>query len=162
MTTPLPYTFYAPNGANPATLEIAYKTRDYAVYGKDKAHVEIKGIDFFASTFLREDCNNCLIENCELLYPTWTRTISEFDANRRESVITKIVGNNNTVRHCSLSYSNNMGLMLMGNHNVAENCIIHDVNWFGTLIYPALQLSGGKQWIPGANGKESFTDLNNR
>jgi len=44
-----------------------------------------------------------------------------------------------------------MGLMMMGNYNTVQNSIIHDVNWSGTLIYPALQLSAspylGVNWF---------------
>lgn len=143
--------FYAPDGVDPSSLDVKVKSRNYAVYAKEQNYLEVKGIDFFANTFLLEDCNNSLIEDCELLYPTWSRTITEYDADRKESIITKIVGDNNTVRKCSLAYANNMGLMMMGSSNVAENCIFHDVNWFGTLIYPALQLSAsphlGVNWF---------------
>lgn len=143
--------FYAPGGVDPAGLDVKYKVRDYAIYAQGQNHLTIHGIDFFGSTFRLDDCNDCVIEDCELLYPTWSRTITEYDQSRQESVITKIVGDNNTVRHCSLAYANNMGLMTMGNSNLVENCIIHDVNWYGTLIYPALQLSAsphlGVNWF---------------
>ncbi len=143
--------FHAPNGENPNGLEVKYKTGNYAVYAKNRECIQLRGINFFATTFLLEDCNSCLIEDCEMLYPTWSRTITEYDQERRESVITKIVGDHNTVRRCSLAYANNMGLMVMGNSNLVENCIIHDVNWYGTLIYPALQFSGsphlGVNWF---------------
>jgi len=143
--------FYAPDGVDPSTLEISYKARDYGIRSKDQDHLEIVGIDFFACTFLIEDGDYNLVEDCELLYPSYSRTITEYDADRKESVFSKIVGDHNTVRRCSLAYSNNMGLMVMGNYNVVENCIIHDVNWSGTLIYPALQLSGsphlGVNWF---------------
>jgi hypothetical protein len=143
--------FYAPGGVNPAELEVKYKAIDYSIYAENQEYIEFAGVDFFATTFRLEDCNHCLIEDCELLYPTYSRTITEYDEVRKESVITKIVGNHNVVRRCSIAYANNMGLMVMGGHNSVENCIIHDVNWVGTLIYPALQLSAsphlGVNWF---------------
>lgn len=142
---------YAPGGADPTTLDVKYKTRNYALYAKGRRHIQVEGIDFFAATFRFDDCDDCLLEDCELLYPTWTRTIEEYNQERKESIITKITGDRNTVRHCSLAYANNSGLLVMGNSNRVENCIIHDVNWFGTLIYPALQLSSsphlGVNWF---------------
>ena len=142
---------FAPGGVDPSKLEVRYKVRDYAVRANSLHDIEIKGINFFATTFRLEDCDRCLVENCELIYPSYSRTITEFDEVRSESVFTKITGDHNTVRHCSLSYSNNLGLMVMGNFNLVENCIIHDVNWTGTLIYPALQLSAsphlGVNWF---------------
>ena len=143
--------FFAPGGVDPSTLDVHYKVRDYAIYATNQNYLEIKGINFFATTFRLDDCNHCMVENCELLYPTYSRTITEYDHDRHESVITKITGDNNAVRHCSLANANNLGLMVMGNSNLVDNCIIHDVNWSGTLIYPALQLSAsphlGVNWF---------------
>jgi hypothetical protein len=142
---------FAPGGVDPTTLEVVAKVRDYAIKAKDKQYLEISGINFFATTFRLDDCNHTLVENCELLYPSYSRTITEYDQERRESVFTKITGDHNTVRRCSLAHANNLGLMVMGSHNTVENCIIHDVNWSGTLIYPALQLSAsphlGVNWF---------------
>lgn len=143
--------FYAPDGVNPNSLNVRYKVLDYGFRAKDKNYLVIDGINFFACTFLLEDCNNCVVSNGNMKYPTYARTITEYDQNRLESVITKIVGDSNLVDKISLSYANNMGLMVMGNHNTVNNSIIHDINWSGTLIYPALQLSSsphlGVNWF---------------
>ena len=143
--------FFAPGGVDPSTMKVHYKAREYAIHATGKHHVEIKGINFFAATFRLDDCDDCVVENCELLYPSFARTITEYDQVRSESVFTKVTGDRNTVRHCSLAYANNLGLMMMGNGNLVENSIIHDVNWSGTLIYPALQLSAsphlGVNWF---------------
>ena len=160
--------FYAPNGVDPSKLDVKYKSRNYAVHASKQHKLKIRGINFFACSLRLDDCNDCLVEDCELLYPTYTRTITDYDEDRKESVITKIVGDRNTVRRCSLAYPNNLGLMMMGNANVVENCIIHDVNWYGTLIYPALQLSAspnlGVNWFntiqyPPTPWSEKNTDI---
>ena len=142
---------FAPGGVDPSTLQVRYKARNYALHAKDRQHLEVSGINFFATTFRLDDCSHTTVENCELLYPSYSRTITEYDQERSESVFTKITGDHNTVRRCSIGYTNNLGLMVMGNYNTVENCIIHDVNWSGTLIYPALQLSSsphlGVNWF---------------
>lgn len=74
---------YAPGGVDPSTLDIRSKARDYALKAKGKHHLEIKGINFFACSFRLDDCDDCRIENCELLYPTYTRTITEFDPKKK-------------------------------------------------------------------------------
>jgi Right handed beta helix region/Chondroitinase B len=136
---------YAPNGVDPSALNVRYKVRDYAIYGYNINYIIISGFNFFADTFRLDNCNFCRIENCELLFPTYSRTITEYDEVRKESIITKISGDHNKVYHCSIGYSNTLGLLMMGNYNIVENCIIHDINWFGTLIYPALQLSASEK-----------------
>ncbi len=143
--------FFPPDNKKPKDMTISYKTDNYGFYANEKQYIEIEGINFFATTFLLEKCNYCKVTNCNLKYPTYSRTITEYDAERKESVITKITGDHNTVDKISLAYANNMGLMVMGNDNKVNNSIIHDVNWSGTLIYPALQLSGspylGVNWF---------------
>jgi Right handed beta helix region len=136
--------FYAPKGVDPTSLNVRYKVRNYAISAKNIKYVNISGFKFFAESFCLEDCNFCKIENCELLYPTYSRTITEYDEIRHEAILTKISGDYNQVNHCSIAYSNTLGLLMMGNYNQVMNCIIHDVNWFGTLIYPALQLSASE------------------
>ena len=142
---------FAPGGVDPSALEVRYKARNYAVRATGQHHLEVKGINFFGTTFRLDDCNDCVVDSCELLYPSYSRTITEYDQMRRESVFTKVTGDRNTVRHSAIAHTNNLGLMVMGNGNVVEDCIIHDVNWSGTLIYPALQLSAsphlGVNWF---------------
>ena len=143
--------FFPPENKKPAEFKITYKSLDYAFDVSDKNYIQISGINFFATSFKFEKCNYIDISNCNLKYPTYSRTITEYDANRKESVITKITGDHNSVDKISLSNANNMGLMMMGNYNIVSNSIIHDVNWSGTLIYPALQLSAspylGVNWF---------------
>ena len=143
--------FFPPDNKKPSELNIKYKFLDYGFDVTAKDYIEIEGINFFATTFRFEKCNHIKVSNCNLKYPTYSRTITEYDAERKESVITKITGDYNLVDKISLSYANNMGLMVMGNYNKVNNSIVHDVNWSGTLIYPALQLSGspylGVNWF---------------
>lgn len=143
--------FYPPNKLNPKSLQIDFKVSNYGFHANEKEYIEVEGINFFGCTFLLEKCNYCKVSNCNLKYPTYSRTITEYDAERKESIITKITGDNNRIDKISLAYANNMGLMVMGNNNKVNNSIIHDVNWSGTLIYPALQLSGspylGVNWF---------------
>jgi hypothetical protein len=142
---------FAPGGVDPTTLEVRYKLRDYSLLAQSRHDVQIRKLKFFATTFRLDDCDRCLVEGCELLYPSFSRTITEYDERRSESVFTKVVGNHNTIRRCALAYTNNLGLMVMGSENTVDDCIIHDVNWYGTLIYPALQLSAsphlGVNWF---------------
>ena len=142
---------FAPGGVDPSSLQVSYKVRNYALQASKRQYLEIAGINFFATTIRLDDCSYSIVENCELLYPSYSRTITEYDQQRRESVFTKITGDHNLVRHCALAYTNNLGLMVMGEYNTVENSIIHDVNWSGTLIYPALQLSAsphlGVNWF---------------
>jgi hypothetical protein len=143
--------FYPPNNQKPNDFSIRYKFLDYGFTALNKNYIEIDGLNFFGTSFKFENCNYININKCNLKFPTYTRTITEYDANRKESIITKVIGDHNVVNEVSISNANNMGLMMMGNFNTVCNSIIHDINWSGTLIYPALQLSSspnlGVNWF---------------
>ena len=143
--------FYPPLNKKPEDFSIKYKCSNYGFKVNDKSFIVIEGLKFFGTTFLFENCSNCKVINCYLKYPTYSRTITEYDEDRKESIITKMSGDHNLVDKISLSFANNMGLMMMGNYNTVSNSIIHDINWSGTLIYPALQLSSsdklGVNWF---------------
>jgi hypothetical protein len=49
------------------------------------------------------------------------------------------------MRGSHLRYANNAGLKIVGDDNVVENVLIEDVDWLGTLDFPALEV-GFDQW----------------
>ena len=142
---------FPPDGKNPNDLKIQYKKRNYGFLVKDKEYIQLEGINFFACSFRFDDCNYSSVTKANMMFPTYSRTITEYDKEREESIITKMVGDYNTVDQISIQYANNLGLMMMGNYNKVNNSIISDINWSGTLIYPALQLSSsphlGVNWF---------------
>ena len=135
-----------PRGARPETLGLRAKQRDYAVSAAEVRFVEISGFHFFGCTFQLADCEDCLIEYCNLLYPSYARGVpnAEEDGKRRPCPGTNVSGRRNTIRSCSFEHCPNYGVVLLGERNVIENSIVHDVNWPGTLHYTAVALRGGE------------------
>ena len=50
-------------------------------------------------------------------------------------------GDHNALRRTSLAWSNVGGLAVRGDHNLIEECIIHDVNWWGNYGYAGILVS---------------------
>ncbi|MCF7849811.1 MAG: right-handed parallel beta-helix repeat-containing protein [Kiritimatiellales bacterium] len=120
--------------------QLEYKARDYAFEVKKCDYIELSGIHFFAATFIFENCNHCTVENCRLLYPSFTRDIPESVKNGGRSASTYMQGDHNTVRYSYIAYANNAGLLMDGSGNLCKNCIVHDINWLGSLNYPSVRL----------------------
>ncbi len=135
---------WPPGDADPSTLRIEAKVRDYGFHGDRLSHVTISGFHFFACTFALTNSDHCLIEDCHLRFPSFTRGVPEAEEPPRTSVETRISGADNTIRGCSLAYCGNAGIQVKGRRNTVEDCLIHDVNWSGTLRYVAIQLAGDK------------------
>ena len=137
---------WAPGGADPSNLEVQTKARDYGFVGKGLKYVEISGFHFFACTFALTESEHCAVEHCNLLFPSFARGVPDSERPRRVSAGTRISGSDNAIRSCSLAYCGNFGIRVQGQRNVVENCLIHDVNWSGTLRYTAVSLAGHKDF----------------
>lgn len=135
-----------PAGAEPSALNLRAKQRDYGISGSGVQFVEISGLQFFSCTFQLTDCEDCRIEYCNLLYPSYARGIpnAEEKGEQRPCPGTTLSGSRNTILSCSFEHCPNYGVVLQGDRNVIEESIVHDVNWAGTLHYTAVALRGGK------------------
>ncbi|UCD28703.1 MAG: right-handed parallel beta-helix repeat-containing protein [Planctomycetota bacterium] len=139
------------DGKNPTSFRVEVKTRNYAFEIRNLEYVEIAGFQFFGTTFLFDKCNHCLVVNCHLRYPTYARRIGDPAAQESWADRTLVAGAYNTVRKCSLAYSPTSGLVMTGPHNVAENNLIHDISWYGSLQHAPLRMSSNNN-IKGTKG----------
>ncbi len=136
---------WPPEGVDLSQAKVEVKARDYGFFGKGLKHVEISGFHFFACTFALEDCQQCVVEHCQLLFPSFVRGVPDADEPRRKSAGTHVTGEDNVVRNCSLVHCANYGIRVRGRRNRVENCLIHDVNWSGTLAYTGIALTGDRK-----------------
>jgi len=131
--------FYPPDGQDPNTLPIRYRTRQYAVTGKRLHDVQLSGLRFFSCSFDFEQCENLVVDGCRLLFPTYSRHVrSPEDGKYR----TGLSGTHNTIRNCIIAYASHTGLSVTGDSNLIENCLIRDVCWHGCLGHPGLLVYG--------------------
>ena len=133
---------WAPDGKAPGTRQVAVKQRQYGVSGTGIKHVRVRGLHFFGCTFELTDAEHCVVEHCNLLFPSFSRGVPDSEEPRKPAYGTRVVGNDNTVRWCSLAHCGNWGIRVRGLRNTVENCLIHDVNWTGTLRYTGIALGG--------------------
>jgi hypothetical protein len=128
------------DGGDPSGRRIEYKKRTCAFDARGVEYVELQGFEFFATTFRFRNCNHCTVEDCRLLFPTYSRRITDRDPERSPSPVSLMEGDHNTVRRVGLAYANHGGLRLWGENNTVENCIVQDVNWPGYLGYGAVTI----------------------
>jgi len=136
---------WTPKGDSPASHRIEAKVRELAFDVSDADYVELHGFHFFATTYRFQNCNNCLVESCHLLFPTFVPDIDERPGARKGVDATQMIGANNTVRNCSLGYSSTTGLRMSGPNSTVENCLVHDCCWHGSLKYVAISTHRGEQ-----------------
>lgn len=140
---------WPPDGKEPSTYRINGKNQEYAFIIKGLNHIRIIGFNFFATTFLFEGTNDCLVEDCDLRFPTYAGRVAAQDAEtcyvpaqcRKTNgkflagicVLspTLLSGQGNVVRNCRIAFSEAPAIMMTGRDNTIENCLMHDVDWRG-------------------------------
>ncbi len=134
---------YKPDGSQPQPGEIKFKKRTYGFSANNKDHVVLSGLDFLACTYnFTNGCDYCIIEKCDISYPSYSREIKERIINGGSTTASIVNGNHNIIRECHIAYASGNGLKINGSHNLLENNLIHDVCWSGSLDYKCINLSG--------------------
>ncbi len=134
---------WLPGNANPAEHRIEAKVRNHAFELRDCEHVVVEGVDAFAAAFMLENCRHCTVSDVHMLFPTCNRVLD--DPNEPEPWVNgaHVTGDHNTVRRCTFAYPSGSGLLMTGAHHTAEDNLIHDAGWYGSLRDRPLCLSAG-------------------
>lgn len=133
---------WAPDGKQPLSGSVSVKQRHHGLVVKNSSNIHISGIHFFGCAFDLSEVSKCVIEDCHLRYPGFSREITERykHPHRRLAPCASIKGDHNVVRKCSIGYSSGTGLRVKGAYNLIEDNLIHDVCWSGSLDYSALYI----------------------
>jgi len=141
---------WPPDEKAPTSGQVEVKVRDYGFEARNLDYIEVSGFHFFGATFIFENCDHCVVENCHLVWPTYARRIND-PAAEPWTDRTLVAGSHNTVRKCSLAYSPTSGLVMLGSDNVAEDNLIHDICWYGSLKHVPLDM-GPRESSQGTKG----------
>ncbi len=123
---------WAEKNRNPNDLEIRGKTITYALDIEDSSYISIRGIDFFGATFKSEDSSYITIEDCRLLYPSYSkRMLRELGDMEVTSMLVRDEFDPayNTVRNCVFEYADGPAIHMNGVGNTVENCYMHDIDY---------------------------------
>ncbi len=147
---------WTPRSDDPGEHRVEAKTRDYGFDARGLEHIRIEGFHLFGCTVRLRDCAHCVIDSCRLLFPTYAKRLTDFDADPEPTVRTLVTGTCNTIRNSSLSHSATGGLTVLGGRNTVENCLVRDFCWSGSLNYVGIrigpvQTSGAEHPAGGGN-----------
>lgn len=131
-----------PDGVDLNQAEVVAKARDFGLKGDGLSYVQVSGLEFFGCTFELTEANHCLVEHCNLLFPSFTAGVPDADEKPGPAPGTRVIGSDNIVRSCSFQHVSNYGIRVSGQRNLVENSLFYDLNWSGTLRYTAINLTG--------------------
>ena len=123
---------WAKGGVNPATLDIRGKIQSYALTILRSKHIKVRGIDFFGTTFNVDKSSHVSIEDTTLRYPSYSKRmlgdLSRIDVTRM--VVKKEFDPAfNTLRNCTIAYTDGPAIEMKGLGNTIENCNMHDIDY---------------------------------
>lgn len=119
------------DGKDPAGRDVRGKNQSYALDISGSSYVNVIGLDFFATTFRLESCRNTTVEDCRLLYPSYSRRMVR---DLREPEVTAVISptdseSSNAIRNCVFEYTDGTGIRVVGKGDIIENCYFHDVDY---------------------------------
>lgn len=123
---------WAEQGVSPETLNIRGKVQSYAVNIKHSKHINLQGINFFATTFNVSRSSFINVEDSELMYPSYSKRML---GDNSPIEVTKMVVKkehslaNNQLKNCKIAYTDGPAIEMNGTGNRVENCYIHDIDY---------------------------------
>ncbi|MCK5174048.1 MAG: right-handed parallel beta-helix repeat-containing protein, partial [Planctomycetes bacterium] len=122
----------ANDGLNPTGRDIRGKTITYALEILNSQNITVSGIDFFACTAKVTNSSKIAIENCDAMFPSYSKRMLGSTAKAEP---TTIDGTTNTLRNCTFSYADGTGVEFVGDGGLIENCLFYQIDYscVGTL-----------------------------
>lgn len=133
--------FWAPGNANPSTLNVRAKTRQYAFDLSGQSNVTIEYINLFASTInTNSSSTNNVLDGINAQYVSHftTTPLTGGDTTGYSSWYTHIEdsgiilnGSGNTLENSTIDWSAGAGVALGGSNNIVENNLIEQTGYVG-------------------------------
>jgi hypothetical protein len=121
---------WAYDGQKPVS-SLRGKNQSYALTFSNCDHIEIKGIDFFATTLKFSSCTNAVIEDCNFSYPSSSKRALLSNAGPDVLQMKSSTANlsHNKIINCSIRNTESHAFYLEGNTNLVENCRLENIDW---------------------------------
>ncbi|WOH35717.1 right-handed parallel beta-helix repeat-containing protein [Thalassotalea fonticola] len=123
---------WAENGVSPDTLNVRGKVQSYAFIIKRSSHINLEGINFFATTFDVSRSSFIKVADSELMYPSYSKRMLG-DASTID--VTKMLVKkehdlaNYQLQNCKIAYTDGPAIEMNGTGNLVENCYMHDIDY---------------------------------
>lgn len=132
---------WAPGGADPNTLLVSAKQREWAFDLRGKSNVTVTGLRIFAAGIIMDAASRGnVIDGIEAKYLSHFERLDgpiTWKTNNRTTGIV-LDGTGNVVRNSHVQISAGSGIVLNGTGNTATNNLIHDIGYAGAYGTPIL------------------------
>lgn len=149
-----------PKGKRPAKCLIEARVRQNGFTAENRSYVNIKNINFFASTLSFQSCQYCIADGGTVRYPcpfyvhtsNWARSSANSDAWEGKGVY--LSGSNNTIKNMCITNSFGDGISIGGTKNTASNCMVDSCDFAGIDVAP-ISMVGSSHLVEHCTIKEA-------
>ena len=107
------------------------KVQSYAIQGKNWRNVSVVGVNFFASTFKCEGCNNLVVEDANFDYASVSKRMLGVQPYQAEMTYFSASGEQSglVIRNCNINNTDSQALVVKANRAVIENCDFTNIDY---------------------------------
>ncbi len=107
------------------------KDQSYALSFTNCNYIQIKGIDFFATTLKFDNCRQAVVEDCNFNYPSSSKRVLMNNAVPDVLIMENSTStpSNNKLINCTIQNTESHAFYLEGNSNLVENCRLINIDW---------------------------------
>ena len=121
--------YYVENGVDPNRLDFRGKVQSYAFSITGSQYVQIKNLEFFATTVYFSNGDNCLVYGCNFMYPSCSkRMLRTVDT---EPEMTKFASGStgSAIRNCAFRNTDGTALEMWGGTDTVDNCYFNKIDY---------------------------------
>mgnify|MGYP001238104980 FL=1 len=121
--------YYTENNINPNRLDFRGKVQSYAFSITGSEYIQIKGLEFFATTVYFEGATKCLVYGCNFMYPSCSkRMLRTVDT---EPEMTKFASSSTgcSIRNSAFRNTDGTALEMWGGTDTVDNCYFNKIDY---------------------------------
>ena len=121
--------YYAANGVNPNRLDFRGKVQSYAFSITGSQYVQIKNLEFFATTVYFSNGDNCLVYGCNFMYPSCSKRMLRIVDTEPEMTKFASGSSGSSIRNCAFRNTDGIALEMWGGTDTVDNCYFNKIDY---------------------------------
>ena len=121
--------YVAASGIDPNKLDFRGKVQSYAFSVNASEYLQIKNLEFFATTVYFSNGDNCLVYGCNFMYPSCSKRMLRIVDTEPE--MTKFASGSvgSTIRKCAFRNTDGTALEMWGGVDTVDNCYFNKIDY---------------------------------
>ena len=121
--------YVAASGVDPNKLDFRGKVQSYAFSVNASEYLQIKNLEFFATTVYFSNGDNCLVYGCNFMYPSCSKRMLRIVDTEPEMTKFASGSSGSTIRKCAFRNTDGTALEMWGGVDTVDNCYFNKIDY---------------------------------